>query len=676
MTEKMKLTSLDVAQQRREELKAMFPGVFTETENDKGELVESIDFEKLKAELGTFTDTFESRRERYGFEWPGKKDCLKLIQNPSVGTLAPNREQSVDFDQTENLYVEGDNLEVLKVLQKAYYGKVRLIYIDPPYNTGNDFIYPDDYTETLETYLAYAGFADSKGRKFSTNTSSEGRYHTRWLNMMYPRIYLARNLMREDGAIMVSINDAEVCSLKAILNDIFGEENFVSQIVWQRSKRGDAKLVANVHEYILVYTKNRQAAIDSGKWRQTKEGVDEVLAYYRGLRKKHSDDHETIREKMMAWYRSLEDDDPRKSHKHYNYSDERGLYFADNFAGPDDGRKNRPRHDIFHPITGNPCKKPSTGWRWDKSKTDWALSQNPPRIHFGPDETTIPNRKSYLEEINTEPFSSVFYADGRSATLEVEELVGKSVFPFPKNKEVLMKLISLVCEDDDLVLDFFAGSGSTAHATLQLKFDDMLNVRFLLVQLPEPCDDDSVAKQKGFDNISDIAKTRLRKAIAQYKKDNRELFDSQQGGNTGFKVFELRPSNFRPWNAEAVAGNPQEIGRQLELHIDHVDVNATQEDILYELLIRAGFLPTQHVEVISLAESQVFSIADGALLICLEDEVTRELVDGVAEAEPMQFICLDKAFKGNDQLKANAVQTFAARNQGRDKAEQIIFRTV
>ena len=380
----------------------------------------------------------------------------------------------------------------------------------------------------------------------------------------------------------------------------------------------------------------------------------------------------------MAWYKQLDDDDARKSHKHYNYSDQRGLYFASDFAGPDDGRKNRPRHDIIHPVTGKACKKPSTGWRWDKAKTEWALSQNPPRIHFGADESTIPNRKSYLEEISTEPFSSVFYADGRSATLEVEDLVGKSVFPFPKNKEVLMKLISLLCDDGDLVLDFFAGSGSTAHAALQLQHDYALNVRFLLIQLPEPCADDSVAKQQGFENISDIAKERLRKAIDRYQSGQMEeqLFDQDRKSDFGFKVFELRTSHFRPWDGSGITDDPKQIARQLELHIDHVNPDATQEDILYELLLRAGFLPTQHVDVTSLAEKHVFSIEDGALLICLEDEVTRELIDAVAEAEPMQFICLDKAFKGNDQLKANAVQTFAARNQGREKAEQIIFRTV
>ena len=239
--------------------------------------VETVDFERLKAELGTFSDVYEGRRERYGMEWLGKRDCMKLIQEPSRATLKPCREESVDFDATQNLFIEGDNLEVLKLLQKSYYGKVKMIYIDPPYNTGNEFIYPDNYAESLETYLAYAGLVDDEGKKFSTNTSAEGRFHTKWINMMYPRLYMARNLLTEDGAVFISIGDAEANNLQRICNEIFGEENFVSQIVWQRSKRGDAKLIANIHEYVFVYAKNKQAAIESGLWRRRKEGVGEVL---------------------------------------------------------------------------------------------------------------------------------------------------------------------------------------------------------------------------------------------------------------------------------------------------------------------------------------------------------------------------------------------------------------
>ena len=256
--EKMTGESLDISEQRREELKQLFPGVFTETIGEDGQPVETIDFERLKAELGSFSDIYVGRRERYGMEWPGKRDCMKLIQEPSRATLKPCREESVDFDTTQNLFIEGDNLEVLKLLQKSYYGKVKMIYIDPPYNTGKEFIYPDNYAESLETYLAYAGLVDDEGKKFSTNTAAEGRFHTKWLNMMYPRLYLARNLLREDGVIFISIDDNEQKNLRVICDDIFGEENFVASIIWQKvfSPKNSAKHFSEDHDYVLVYARN------------------------------------------------------------------------------------------------------------------------------------------------------------------------------------------------------------------------------------------------------------------------------------------------------------------------------------------------------------------------------------------------------------------------------------
>lgn len=255
--EKLTGTSLDISAENRTRLKALFPAVFTETRNDKGDLVESIDFEKLKAELGTFSDLFESRRERYGMDWPGKKEALRLIQTPSAATLRPCREESVNFDSTGNLFIEGDNLEVLKLLQNSYYGKVKMIYIDPPYNTGNDFIYPDNFSESLETYLEYAGLIDGEGKKFSTNTANEGRFHTKWLNMMYPRLYLARNLLQDDGAIFISIDDNEVNNLRKVCDEIFGEENFLGQFIWKRrasSAMSDNNISID-HEYIICFQK-------------------------------------------------------------------------------------------------------------------------------------------------------------------------------------------------------------------------------------------------------------------------------------------------------------------------------------------------------------------------------------------------------------------------------------
>lgn len=665
--EKMSLASMDVAAKRREELKRVlgeaFPEAFAEG---------SIDFEQLKRALGEWVDP---DKERFGLNWPGKAECMKIIQQPSVATLKPVRADSVDFDTTDNVFIEGDNLEVLKLLQKAYFSKIKMIYIDPPYNTGNEFIYPDKYAETLETYLSYTNQTDEEGRRFSTNAETAGRYHTRWLNMMYPRLYLARGLLSNDGVIFVSINDVEACNLRGLLDEIFGEENFIAQIVWQRSKKGDAKAIGNTHEYILVYTKNKEENLAAGLWRKPKPGADEVLAHYQYLRETLKSNHDAIRQHMMEWYRKMPNSDPRKAHKHYNWSDDRGLYFAADFAGPDDGRKNRPRHDIMHPITGKPCQKPSTGWRWDEDKTKWALEQSPPRIHFGPDETTIPNRKTYLHEIDEEPFSSVFYADGRSATLEVEELVGKGIFPFPKNREVIADLISLVCKPGDTVLDFFAGSATTGHAALQLSIEPDKKIKFVIVQLPELTEKGSKAYEAGFRTIAEIGRSRLKKASEQFAEPDGGtlLLEEKHARDLGFRSFALDRSNFKVWDGDATA-DADGLGDQIEMHIDHLSDASTAEDVLYELLLKAGFPLTTKVKTIKLADKEVFSIEDGAMLICLEKEITPELIDALAEANPLQVICLDEGFKGNDQLKANAVQTFRARAEAEES--EIVFKTV
>lgn len=664
--EKMDLTSMDVAKEKRDELKRCLDHAFPEVFADG-----SIDFDQLRRALGEWVDP---AKERFGLNWPGKAECMKVIQQPSVATLKPVRKESVNFDETENLFIEGDNLEVLKLLQKAYFGKVKMIYIDPPYNTGNEFIYPDKYAETLETYLAYTNQADEEGKRFSTNTETAGRYHTRWLNMMYPRLYLARSLLSNDGVLFVSINDVEAADLRAVLDEIFGEENFVSQVVWQRSKKGDSKTIGNIHEYILVYTKNKEENLASGVWRKPKPGADDVLAHYRSLREALKNDHDAIRQRMMEWYRKMPNGDPRKAHKHYNWSDDRGLYFAADFAGPDDGRKSRPRHDIIHPVTGKPCEKPSTGWRWDEEKTNWALAQVPPRIHFGSDETTIPNRKTYLHEIDEEPFSSVFYADGRSATLEVEDLVGKGIFPFPKNREVIADLISLVCHPGDIVLDFFAGSATTGHAALQVSIELGKKIKFILVQLPEPSDRDSKAYEAGFRTIAEIGRSRLKKAGKQLlKRDDDGLpLEDKRSDDLGYRAFVLDRSNFKVWSGDATGD--VDIGKQVEMHIDHLSSTSSAEDILYELLLKAGFSLTTTVKTIEMTGKQVFSIEDGSLLICLDKEITPAVIDALAEANPLQVICLDEGFKGNDQLKANAVQTFKARAQAEES--EIVFKTV
>lgn len=651
--EKMDLKSMDISADNRAKLKQLFPTVFTETRNEKGELVESIDFEKLKAELGTFTDVFESRRERYGMDWPGKKDCMKIIQQPSVATLKPCREESVNFDTTENLFIEGDNLEVLKLLQKSYYGKVKMIYIDPPYNTGKEFIYPDNYSESLETYLAYAGLVDDEGKKFSTNTPNEGRFHTKWLNMMYPRLYIARNLLREDGVIFISIDENEASNLRLLLNEIFGEENFVASIVWEKrfTRSNNAKLFATLTETLFCYRKSQ------------------AVEYLR----------EPRNEKADSIY-SNPDNDPR------------GPWTSVSYVNPAT-KTQRPNlvYPIKNPITGEIIEHPTNAWKYEKSVYEEHVREN--KLYWGKEgKNTYPRLKKFLSEVEggmvpVDLWDRVQTGTTDEGSKELEELFGAKVFDFPKPHSLIKRALRLATTQDSIILDFFSGTSPTAHAVLNLNKEDGGNRKFIMVQLPEPCDEDSEAYKAGYKTIADIGKERIRRVIKKIEeelvakaKESEEklpgLEDEVPQLDLGLKVFKLDKSNFKIWDGSNPHASEEEIIQQLSFYVDHINPDSSQEDILYELLLKAGFMPTEKVEKLTMAGKTVFSIAEGALLICLEEEITRELIDAVAEAEPMQFICLDRGFQGNDQLKANAVQTFAARNQCRDKHEQIVFRTV
>jgi len=372
-----------------------------------------------------------------------------------------------------NLIIHGDNLHALKALLPLYAGKVDCIFIDPPYNTGNEgWCYNDNVNSPM-----MREWLDSNPVGIE-----DGLRHDKWLAMMWPRLRLLNELLSETGVLIITIDDNELHRLRALVEEIFTEDNVLAVLVWQKSKKGDAKLIATVHEYVLIAAKSKQSLLSQGAWRTEKEGAAEVLDKYQEVRRQDSTDHDAIAQAMRDWYNSLNKDDPRRGHKHYNCSDSRGLYFPADFAGPDDGRASRPRYDILHPLTGKPCKKPSTGWRWDEDRTKRALAASPPLIHFGPDESTIPCRKSYLKDVSQEPFTSVFYRDGRAGTLDLETIVGAGQLEFPKNTDIVERLIDLVADRDALVLDSFAGSGTTAQAVLQLNHRDGGNRRFILVE--------------------------------------------------------------------------------------------------------------------------------------------------------------------------------------------------
>ncbi|HAT3810042.1 TPA: site-specific DNA-methyltransferase [Morganella morganii] len=655
--------SLDIAAQRRDELKQLFPGVFTETKDADGNVVSSIDFERLKAELGTFSDIYEGRRERYGMEWPGKRDCMKMIQEPSRATLKPCPDESADWDTTKNLFIEGDNLEVLKLLQKSYYGKVKMIYIDPPYNTGNEFIYPDNYQETLDTYLAYAGLLDDEGKTFTTNTTSEGRFHSKWLNMMFPRIYLAKNLLKDDGVIFVSIDDNEVENTRRLLDEIFGEENFVAQFTWSGGRKNDSKLVSVSHEYVVCYVKST-ACLSENKitWRQKKKGLEDIYKAADKAVKAANSDFEEATRLLKAWFKELPNSAPAKQHKHYSVIDKNGVYFPADISWPGGGG---PKYEVLHPITGKPVKIPSRGWMFsDPEKMNDMIKNG--RVHFGPNESAVPCIKSYLKDKEDQVPYSVFYQDGRAATKRLRALMGDDVFDHPKDELVLKELFEFVMRDGGIAVDFFAGSGSTAHALMDLQNDDGVNRNFILVQLPEKCDEKSGAFKLGYKKISDICLDRIKKASDIYKAKGANF-------DTGFKVLKLTTSCFKDWQANADSSIEQ-IQEQLELSVNNIVAGKGQHEILFEILLKAGFEPTESIESINLNGKTVFSVANRALLICLEDQLTAELTDAVIALEPMQFICLDKGFRGNDQLKANTAQAFRARSQ--DSEAEMVFKVV
>lgn len=426
-------------------------------------------------------------------DWIGKAAVVNHHRRVGYHLLRCDRELSAGDADAGNLLVQGDNLLALKALLPYYAGKVKCIYIDPPYNTGNENWIYNDNVNSPEIRQWLRQTVGKEGEDLSR--------HDKWLCMMYPRLALLRDFLTEDGAIFISIDDNEIGNLLTIAREIFGGANQIATIVWEKGKKGDAKLVSVTHEYIVAFARNKELLKQRNvKWRRKKPGVDEVLEHYTNLRKKHGDEHAKIRKDMMSWYRSLSKTDPRKAHKHYNWSDARGLYFAADFAGPDDGRESRPRYPILHPVTRQPCSMPSTGWRWEEDTTNAALAENPPRIHFGKDHTTIPNRKSYLFDIVEEPMLSVFYKDGRAATLEVESMLGLGAFPFPKDSEIIANLIGMVASEGDYVLDSFAGSGTTAHAVLRLNQHNSKPVRFILVEM-----DEAVAQTK--------TRERIKKAI-------------------------------------------------------------------------------------------------------------------------------------------------------------------
>jgi len=615
------LASQDVVQDRMNRILEEFPDCFSEG---------CIDFDKLRQSLSAFTPT---GRERFELSWAGKVDAIRCLQCPSLGTLSPNPEDSLNFESTDNLFIEGDNLEVLKLLQKSYYGKVKMIYIDPPYNTGNEFVYPDNFREGLEEYLKYSGQVGEGGVKQSTNTETSGRYHSNWLDMMYPRLFLARNLLQDDGFIFVSISDHEVCTLRMILNEVFGEENFVAQLVWKSRQFPDSRAVTRVstdHEYIVVYSKSTDRAL---------RGVERDESKFRNP-----------------------DNDPQ------------GPWMSRSMLGLATAEQRPNLHyDIVDPSTETVyTPPPTTGWRYSQTRMQTMIEQD--RVLFPSNPDGRPREKKYRKDLQSEflAFPSiiddVFTAHG---TAEIRELFGFQAFDFPKPTELIRRLIEQATHNDSIVLDFFAGSGTTAHAVWMQNRRDGGKRTFICVQLPERVDEGSELASRGYETIVDVGRERLRRAATLLKtNEESKTLLPEDTWDEGFKMLKLTSSNFKIWDGDDAPTDADALAGQLKLFADHVLPDRSEQDILYELMLKAG-LPlslTAKIEEQDVAGQTAYSIAGGLLLICLANPITQECLRAMIGLQPERIICLDPAFGGNDQLKTNTVLEM--------KSHGIEFRTV
>lgn len=616
-----------------------------------------IDVEKLKELLA---DDVADDSERFGLFWPGKKRAMRAAQEPTTATLRPDFENSKDWDTTQNVFIEGDNLEVLKILQKHYHSKIKMIYIDPPYNTGKDFVYPDNYREGLDTYLEWTRQVNEEGKKVGSNPETEGRYHSNWLNMMYPRLKLARNLLTDDGVIFISIDDNEVENLKRVAHEIFGENNFVGAMIWAAGRKNDSRLISTSHEYILVYARSSASLIEEvGGWRTRKEGLDEIYNAYAKLRRQHGDNHEAVEAGLRAWYRQLGEDEPAKRHRHYSAVDERGIYF------PSDLSKNSPtsrsKYDVFHPVTGKAVSMPEHGWRYAPEQMEKLLADG--RIRFGTDESTRPTYKRYLTDAEDEIPYSVFYVDGRGASGRLKSLLGRTVFENPKDELVLRKLVEFASGKDDIVLDFFAGSGTTAHSVFLQNIKDGGSRRFILVQLPEPTPDESTARSSGFPTIASLARHRVSLAGQRVIELSAK---EPEGGRTsldiGFRAYSLSDTNFVKWQVSSDV-DLTVLEQHLEGLRESANDDSTADALLTEILLKQGSSLTEKIEPVEIAGLELRSVNDGLVLAYLDEHTkpTLEQLRAVADQQPARIIVLEDAFRGDDELKTNLAQLCASR---------------
>ena len=650
---KMDGKSKDLLKENIEQLKQLFPEVCCE---------DKIDFDKLKQILGEYID---DDKERYNFTWNGKGRSLRLSQTPSLGTLRPCKEDSKDWDSTQNLYIEGDNLEVLKLLQKSYYGKVKMIYIDPPYNTGNDFVYPDDFDDSIDHYKEITGQVDSEGNKQSTNPESNGRFHTNWLNLMYSRLRLARSLLSNDGIMLIYIDEHEMINLSKLCNEVFGENNNLGTIIWdKRNPKGDANGISCQHEYIIIVAKDRMLFLKSNNVMRPKKNAKSIINKSKQLFSKISDSCslDSINKEFAAWIRKQSDFSGGE--KAYNRIDENGdPYQAVSMSWPN--KKKAPDEyyaSIYHPITKKVCSIPERGWRCP-AKTIKKMQENG-EIIFGKDETIQPRSKYMLKNNMYENIPSLLYFGGSDT-----ELLAQLGIPFdtPKVVEICKEHIQAFTGKHDIILDFFSGSATTAHAVMQLNAEDGGNRRFIMVQLPEVCGEKTEACKAGYKNICEIGKERIRRAgekiKAQIEEENAQLKideELKKVPDIGFRVFKLDSSNLKKWQPDY-----DDLEKTLLDSIENYVEGRSELDVVYEIILKMGLDLTYPVDEMDVNGRKIYSVAFGALMICLDDHITKEIADGMIslykeyQPELWKVVFKDNGFE-NDSAKTNIKEQLKA----------------
>ncbi|MBY7970299.1 site-specific DNA-methyltransferase [Vibrio fluvialis] len=643
--DKLKMHSPDMTQQNIEKIQALFPNCVTESRGANGELKLAIDFDQLKQELSN--SIVEGPQERYQLNWPGKREALLTANAPIAKTLRPCREESENFDNTENLFIEGDNLDALKMLQETYLGKVKMIYIDPPYNTGKDFIYKDDFSTELLTHEVESGERTEDGSRLVSNPEGNGRFHSNWLTMIASRLRLARNLLTQDGAIFVSCDEGEQPRLRLIMDEIFGQSNFVADMVWAAGRKNDSRLVSVSHEYIVCYSRDIEyLRAQQITWRQRKKGLDEIYAHHERLKREYGNDFKSITKELRSWYRLLADGHPSKLHKHYNNVDERGIYFAADISWPGGGG---PKYNVLHPVTKKPVKIPSRGWMTSDPKRmqEWIDDD---RVHFGDDENSVPCIKSYLKDKEQQTPYSVFYQDGRAASKRLRTLMEGDFFDFPKDELVLQEIVEMLTENDDIIVDFFAGSSTTAHSVMLQNAKDGGNRKFFMIQLDERVNEKSAASSAGFNLISDISKERIRRAGAKILEGE---CHKDWNKDVGFRVLKVDTSNM----ADVYYSPDQVTQGSLDLLVDNIKPDRTDEDLLFQVLLDWGVDLTLPIKKETIQGKSVCFVDDDALVACFDLRINEALIKELATKEPLRVVFRDDGFE-SDAVKINAEQIF------------------